>query len=372
MEIPEQIWLLIARNLSGEASDNEQHELSEILLKDEQLHQHYDLLTRIWGARSGNIPQEDSRATTDAVLRIIEKAENSSGEQQPIDTAPVVDHPRRNIRKWLVAASVLVLVGATTWLVTVRKGNAQDKNPEVLEAHNGSRTRSVLADGSTVWLNAGSKLYYENDFSGTTREVHLEGEAFFDIVKKPDHPFIVHTSGIDIKVLGTAFNVKSYPEDKTVETTLYRGSVRVFRHEDSEKKAVQLRPNEKLILSKEAAFEPAQVSQQQKSSPLTKTTISTGLTIAHIDSTKKENERIETAWVYNRLEFRGDNFIELARKLERWYNVKIFFTDEQVKQLSLYGTFEKETVEQAFAALKEGFPISYKISNHDIYVGSAK
>ncbi|HLG40124.1 MAG TPA: DUF4974 domain-containing protein, partial [Chitinophagaceae bacterium] len=95
-------------------------------------------------------------------------------------------------------------------------------------------------------------------------------------------------------------------------------------------------------------------------------------TIAHIDSTKKENERIETAWVYNRLEFRGDNFEELARKLERWYNVTIVFTDEKVKQLTVRGSFEKETVEQAFVALKEGFPINFKINNHEIFVGSAK
>ena len=72
--------------------------------------------------------------------------------------------------------------------------------------------------------------------TGATREVRLEGEAFFDVVKQPDRPFIVHTSGIDIKVLGTAFNVKSYPEDKNVETTLYRGLVEVFRQKDSANK----------------------------------------------------------------------------------------------------------------------------------------
>ena len=107
---------------------------------------------------------------------------------------------------------------------------------EKLLSTKGSRSRSLLPDGTTVWLNAGSKLYYENDFNGT-REVRLEGEAFFDVVKQTDRPFIVHTSGIDIKVLGTAFNVKSYPEDKTVETTLYRGLVQVFRQEDTPKKS---------------------------------------------------------------------------------------------------------------------------------------
>jgi transmembrane sensor len=368
MEIPEQIWLLIARNLSGEASETEQKELSEILLRDEQLHQHYDLLTRIWVVKQNSLQNEDDSSAKDTVSHIISMAENED-EPKPL---LIISEPRiKKRRTWMAAASILIVaIGGWSWFGNKSSG-AQEKKHEIIEAHNGSRTRSVLADGSTVWLNAGSKLYYENDFTGTTREIRLDGEAFFDIVKKTDHPFIVHTSGIDIKVLGTSFNVKSYPEDKTVETTLYRGSVKVFRHEESEKKAIQLKPNEKLILSKEAAIAEENLSYQTKTSSPAKA-ISAISTIAHIDSTKKENERIETAWVYNRLEFRGDNFEVLARKLERWYNVTIVFTDETVKELSFVGTFETETVEQAFRSLKVANTFNYKINNHEIFVGSAK
>jgi ferric-dicitrate binding protein FerR (iron transport regulator) len=364
MEIPEQLWLLIARNLSGEATESEQKELSEILLRDEQLHQHYDLLTRIWSKKQNNFQKEDSVSASNAVSLIIYKAE-SDYEQLPVLKS------RTSWRKtWMVAASFFIIASAG-WLWIGNKSSGQEKKQEIIEAQKGSRSRSVLADGSTVWLNAGSKLYYENDFTGTTREVRLDGEAFFDIVKNPDHPFIVHTSGIDIKVLGTSFNVKSYPEDKTVETTLYRGSVQVFRHEETEKKAIQLKPNEKLILTKEAAITAENLSDQAKSSSPAKA-ISAISTIAHIDSTKKENERIETAWVYNRLEFRGDNFEELARKLERWYNVTIVFTDGEVKALSFDGSFEGETVEQAFKSLKAANSFNYKINNHEIFVGSAE
>jgi transmembrane sensor len=96
-------------------------------------------------------------------------------------------------------------------------------------------------------------------------------------------------------------------------------------------------------------------------------------TISHIDSTKKENERIETAWVYSRLEFRGDKFSALAQKLQRWYNVTINFTDDKVKELEFNGSFEKETVEQAFAALKVANSLfTYKIENHEIFVGSSE
>jgi ferric-dicitrate binding protein FerR (iron transport regulator) len=199
--------------------------------------------------------------------------------------------------------------------------------------------------------------------------VRLEGEAFFDVVKQPGRPFIVHTSGIDIRVLGTAFNVKSYPEDKTVETTLYRGLVQVSRKDDSKEKSIQLKPNEKLILPKEAANVEEKLSEEE--APLAKPTPASFI-ITHIDSTKKESERLETAWLYSRLEFRGDSFEELAHKLERWYNVTIVFADEKVKQLNVTGSFEKETVEQAFVGLKAAFPINYKINNREILVSSSQ
>ena len=246
---------------------------------------------------------------------------------------------------------------------------AEKPGQEMIMTQNGSRTRSLLADGTTVWLNAGSKLFYENDFNGATREVRLEGEAFFDVVKQTNRPFIVHTSGIDIRVLGTAFNVKSYPEDKNVETTLYRGRVQVLRHEDSISKAIQLIPNQKLILPKQAANEPLKLSDENK--PSSKE-ISASFIIAHIDSTKKESERFETAWLYSRLEFRGDNFEELAKKLERWYNVTIFFADEKVKSLNFNGSFERETVEQAFKYLQAAIPFNYKIENNEISVSSSQ
>jgi transmembrane sensor len=368
MESPDKIWHLIARALNGEASAREQEELMEVLCQDESLQQQYDLLTRIWKEKEGHIENEDNDAARNTISRIINKAER---EGRHIESS--IRKSRQNRRRaWLAAASVTVILFAGWFLQKSLSSVKKETKQEALEARNGSRSRSLLPDGTTVWLNAGSKLYYENDFSGATREVRLEGEAFFDVVKQPEHPFIVHTSGIDIKVVGTAFNVKSYQEDKTVETTLYRGSVKVFREEESEKTAIELKPNEKLILFKQqAADKPVSLPEENK--PATTREASAGFTIAYIDSTKKENERFETAWLYSRLEFHGDNFEEMARKMERWYNITIVFTDEKVKQLSFTGTFENENIKQALAALKVANNLfTYKINNHDIYIGSSE
>jgi ferric-dicitrate binding protein FerR (iron transport regulator) len=164
----------------------------------------------------------------------------------------------RSLARWTMRIAAVLIIAAVGIYTFKRLGRNKEPvvtpNAEVATAM-GTRTKAVLSDGTTYWLNAGSKLTYEKIFGKNSREVSLTGEAFFDVVKLTDRPFIVHTSGIDIKVLGTAFNVKSYPDDKKVEITLYRGFVKVFRQQDSESKAIQLRPNEKLIFNRQKSPE---------------------------------------------------------------------------------------------------------------------
>ncbi|HKO80560.1 MAG TPA: FecR domain-containing protein [Chitinophagaceae bacterium] len=372
LENPTHIWYIIARKLNGEASPQEEQELIDLLRQDEELQQQYDVLVRIWKEKHGEIKDEDNINARNTISRIINRA-SSENNDNDIEVAPFRNRRRFSRRISLVISSVVIILVIGLFLLKETKPVViADKKTEQdpIVANNGSRSRSLLPDGTTVWLNAGSRLHYENDFNGATREVRLEGEAFFDVIKQPERPFIVHTSGIDIKVLGTAFNVKSYPEDKTVETTLYRGLVQVSRQEDITKKVIQLRPNEKLILPKQAAKEEPELSEEK--TPITKQ-LPPNFVITHIDSTKKESERFETAWIYSRLEFRGNGFEELAHKLERWYNVTIVFADEKVKNLNFNGSFEKENVEQAFKALKVAVPLfNYKIENHEILVSSSK
>ena len=357
----------MAKVLNNEASATERDELFDLLQQDLSLQQQFELLNRIWKEKETDLKdEEDARQH---ILKIINRAETEADTQE-------ISIARRRRRRRLAATAALLLVAIVTasWMYTHRplpREQADENNKaEALVAQNGSRTRSQLPDGTTVWLNVGSKLFFENDFSGDSREVRLEGEAFFDVVKNSSRPFIVHTGGIDIKVLGTAFNVKAYPEDKTVETTLYRGLVQVFREKDRDKTLIELKPNEKLVLPREAVDSPADVSEKEQS-PVA--TAPRRFLLTHIDSTKKEDERFETAWLYSRLEFRGDNFEELARKLERWYNVTIVFTDEKVKQLNFNGSFEKETIDQAFRAMQEALPLfKYSINNHEISVGSSE
>lgn len=358
----------MSRSLSGEATSQEEEQLHALLQQNPSLQQEYDILVRMWHQKENAI---DDIEALQSVKQIIHKA----GEKHQAPVMPLHSPRNKKIYRWLTAAAVILVVVSVWGLLPEKKikepaGTViiqkQDIDGERLFTKNGSRSRFILRDGTSVWLNVGSYLEYVNDFSGATREVKLVGEGYFDVAHKKTQPFIVHTDNILIRVLGTVFNVKSYPEDKNVETTLFQGSVEVTNNNYKDRMPIAMVPNQKLIVAKNAANESNLLSTTEK---YTQATPHKGTIIVAIDSAKKEAERIETAWVYSRLEFKEDDFEQLARKLERWYNVKIFFTNNRVKEMKATGSFEKETIEEALAGLKAGFGITYKIDNDDIYIG---
>ncbi len=364
-ENPDYTWFLLSRNLSGEATAGEKEALQRWLEEHPSHRQQYELLQQLWQAKN-NPPEpavEPSKISRILQLAAVEEAlhENTEWPAPP---------PQK--RKWLTSfrfAAILFLLLIGTWAITKWASTNRSSSENKIVAQKGSRTRAILPDGSTVWLNAGSSISYGAGFNDKKRELTLFGEAYFDVVKQTDRPFIVHAGSIQIKVLGTSFNVKSYPEDAMVETTLIKGLVQITQ--PGKKSPIYLHPNQKIILPTETGSAGETVQPVNVTDPTANKAIkeeSTG--IAYLDSSLKENERLETAWLFNRLEFRDDDFIALARKLERWYNITIHFEDEKVKQLMFNGSIESESVEQAFKALQTAVPFKYSIKGNEIFIGS--
>jgi ferric-dicitrate binding protein FerR (iron transport regulator) len=207
MDTPEYVWFLMARNLGGEATTEEQEELMKLLQQNPQWMQHYDMMRSMWKPAA---PKQESSDDPARIRHILQLAAAESGEAAVV---PLKKKRRRFIYIGAAAAAVI----AIAFIIFADKGNAPARSAQQeIVAQKGSKTRTLLPDGSTVWLNAGSKIIYPSSFNASVREVTLQGEAFFDVVKQPGRPFIVHAADINIKVLGTAFNVKSYDEDKTI------------------------------------------------------------------------------------------------------------------------------------------------------------
>jgi len=249
---------------------------------------------------------------------------------------------------------------------------AEDKS-EVSTKY-GSRTNLHLPDGTQVWLNSGSKLSYDKTYGNGKREVALSGEAYFDVIRNPALPFIIHTSSIDIRVLGTAFNVKSFPLEKNTETSLIRGSIEVFfRNRPLEK--IILKPNQKLITANQAMVKDKE--NAAPSSAKEKTTVNDGgvkvpplALVSQLTYEPGDSTVIETSWMHNKLMFLSETFEDLAIKMERWYGVNIRFVNEQIKFKKLNGIFENESIQQALTALQLITPFTYSMNKNDILIAA--
>ena len=356
---------LLSRNLAGEATDAEMQEL-QYLLQSRPGDQYFaEILHTYWHHHRSSQPLQD-HTPDQHFAHILEMATEQSGQQPEQEFArPGI---LRRILKITAAAAMAAAIAGTVWALIPKKQTdviaVQPKINEVV-AGRGIRSKMVLPDGTQVWLNSDSKLQYSAGFSDSTREVELEGEAFFDVVKDPAHPFIVHTSAIDIKVLGTAFNVKSYAQDKTIETTLIHGLIEVTNKTKPELPKIILKPKEKLVFNKFAGMEAkgADIADLQ-----TKTGIAAAIAITALPQHIADTALIETSWIYNRLIFEGDTFREVAVKMERWFNTRIQFKNEKIANYRLSGSFDKESVEEALQALQYIAPFQYKINNNEVEI----
>jgi ferric-dicitrate binding protein FerR (iron transport regulator) len=207
----------------------------------------------------------------------------------------------------------------------------------------GSKTEVELSDGTKVWLNSGSELHYPSTFDRDRRDIFLAGEAYFDVEKDKGAPFYVHTNEIDIRVLGTRFNVKSYPEESLVETILEEGSVHMNKKGSGQ--GILLNPGEKATLEKLPGEREAQFVV-----------------------TKNIDAEVYTSWKNGKLVFKRERFKDLAVKLERWYNVRILIGNKNLAEERVTGVFENISVEQALDALKISVPFTYEINKNDITI----
>lgn len=377
----DRIWELMARKMSGELSSGELEELEQILRDNPHLHFSVQAFSDLWRHSSSSPASPEANEAYYRHLMRMKQSGISIGNQLSVadDTQNVLleGSRRRPIRRYIwAAAAVLVLAFGSWWFLRSSKPihelasnqhTGKQADSEVSTKY-GSKTRIQLPDGSQVWLNAGSKLNYTNDFGKTIREVQLIGEGFFDVVKNPEKPFVIHTSSIDIKVLGTQFNVKSYPGDKTSETSLVRGSVEVVVRKRPDEKYV-LKPNEKIVVLNEDSISNniAQVASESARSPksIVKEPI---IAIKKLTYKPGDSISVETSWAYNKLSFEDEPFIEVARKMERWYDVRFEFQSTAIEDIRLKGSFINETLPQAMEALKFAHRFRYDINGKTVTV----
>lgn len=371
----DRIWILQARKLSGEASSTELKELEQLLLQYPEADPISIELATHWES-APSIDADFMEATWLAhAARMHERGYEIRTDQHQLNPNAALEEETTPLRKnffkrtgVVVGAAIFIVSGLfflnnqikTATLAPTKNIVAQQE----VKTPNGSRTKIQLPDGSDVWLNAGSELKYNKDFEKGNREVYLSGEAFFDVVRNPKKPFVIHTSSMDVKVLGTQFNVKAYEDDLTTETSLIKGSVAVYLNAAPEKE-YRLVPNQKLILNNQALIKQQLSAEAKNNSLLNLDGLVTIKTLTY--AAASEND-VESSWTKNILSFEDELFPEVARKMERWYNVEIEFANQKWEQRYISGSFEKESLSQALKALQFTTGFNYKIEGKTILI----
>ncbi|MBN1415971.1 MAG: FecR family protein [Bacteroidales bacterium] len=273
----------------------------------------------------------------------------------------------RNAHTWLTTlsryAAVFLLAFGLAWLVLHPEKSSylpRASKVNVFSVPNGSKAYLTLEDGTQIWLNCGSKITYKDFSDAPDREVFLEGEAFFDVTRDNKRPFVVNTSYLKLKVLGTRFNVKSYPSEKIAETILVSGKLQIeeVRSSFTTGKIITLEPNQKATFYGETGKlkldRRTKDIQENRRMPVKQQVIET------------VNPELYTSWKDEKLIFTNERLESLVVKMERWYNVNITLKDTLLKNYRYTGKFEKESIEQALKALKLATPLEYQIDKNNI------
>jgi len=331
--------------------ENWMHENSEYAAVVEKALRLYDVLNAGQGNREEQLAaMKDALARREHFGQLIGRNSNET---------KIIKISRR---PWLRYAAAAVLVLSATTLGYRFFSAKQPANVPALLSFDyttaaGARKTVVLPDSSVIMLNANSHLSISRHFDNEHREVTITGEAFFDIKHDEQHPFIVHTSEYRIRVLGTTFNVKSYPGGEGSETDLVSGKVEIVTNGGAHPKdRIVLQPNEKFVLDRKPVINKT-VDMAPVKGVITKLKLDT--LGRHVT---------ETAWARRKMEINNETLGSIAAKLEAWYGIKVIFENEEVKKYRYTAAFNDETIFKALQYLQQSYPFSYRIENDAIVI----
>jgi transmembrane sensor len=317
-----------------------------------------------------NIAQYENYPVSEGILKEIHDKINATAVQKPSLSRIKL------FQRILQYAAVFTGAFLISWFLkplpsaSVAESSPVKENFFRIKVPYGSKTTIELPDSSKVVLNSGSSLEYPDHFGEAERTVILHGEAYFDVKKNKQKPFYVKTSEATIKVLGTQFNVKAYPGENTMETTLVSGSVEILPNQITYNKKRQaykrilLKPNEKVVFMHDMA---PSVIKEGIERP-----VENKILTATVASQEAERTQTDIAWKNNILILSNEPLREIIKKLERWYNVHITLNDEQLANVRFSARFSGESISEVLHALSLTQPFNYAIDKSAIKIQTIK
>ncbi len=351
---------LLALKLSGDVSPQQLLQLEELLVNNPHGQFIYDQMMLPQTSYPADFATQAFAAHT-AKMQLQGKL-----GQQILKNEAIIVKSNISIKKILLASAIAASFISILFLAFFNKNKTETPTLAVNEisTKRGSKSNIKLPDGTLVWLNADSKLSYTENFGAKNREITLLGEAYFDVKHDTLHPFIIHSGTQNIKVLGTSFNVRNYPQDKTIETTLIKGRIEITFTDKPDEKII-IHPQEKLIVTKHVALQITEIKVEKKPTVLYPTTnkfLLTNLT------TVKDTLVAETSWLKDKMVFVNQPLEKIAEDLERRYAVNIQFTTNASKQYKYTGVFDNESLDEILHIITLTKKINYIIKNKNITI----
>jgi transmembrane sensor len=336
-------YLLIIGYLEGRITEEETQYLLQKVQSDKEFSEAFEDIAEIWSARKP-VPNNSYKAH-DALARLNQKIDEL--EEAKHDANEQFSHKKRTLSTFklqpmlAIAASIVVLLGVFWFYNAQIKHRSAVNTLAFVEKRTGfgEKKKISLPDGTSVVLNAASTLRISNNFDGEKREVYLEGEAWFDVKRDPQKPFIVHTGKIATQVLGTHFNVSAYQNDANITVSLVQGKVQVDMNNDPAKRII-LDPGKQMTYSK---------ANRQ----------------AHVTDFVAEDI---TGWKENKLVFNYDSWPEAAKKLSRWYAVPVQLKDSTLLRCKLKGTFNNIPLAKVMEQIGMVSDITWKMEGKKVLI----
>ncbi len=350
----------IIKFFQGKISPGEMKEFSEWFNSSENNRKYFEEVRDIWITTGRDIqdgrfnPEEGWKKTKEKIHQpsVLELyRERHKGEELM----------KKIIRIAAIFLLVFSLGAAVSWYITSNTEIVTTSQDIEILAPKGSRSRITLPDGSMVWLNAGSRLNYGKDFNRRSREVRLEGEAYFNVKSNRKKPFVVQTSHLDVKAYGTVFNVKAYPEEDEIVTTLVEGNVVVeSKKESGQSLTYRLEPKQNFtyVKSDRKRTDPEVAKERSEEKP---DRVKTAEPSRVVKVEKQIKTELYTSWKDDNWVIEGVSLDEFARMLERRYNTTIQFKSNAIKDYKFSGTIRNETLEQVLEILRMTAPVKYEV-----------
>ncbi len=314
---------LMIKSLCDELDKDEQSCLDELLADPQLDKDEYLAYSELWKRSEKLVLSEE-----------IDVEQSLAATKSRMNFSPTKQIWLKRIKQ--VAAILVISLAISSALYLLTNSGAENAVYQEITTAFGVQTNVTLADGTIVWLNSDSKLRFPVSFHNMNeRRVELSGEAFFEVAHNTELPFIVNADELDVKVLGTSFNVMAWPDYNKLSVALEEGKVSLYNAKsDSKKPLLTMIPNEVVTFDRE----------------------SRSLSVSKVQDLERYSE-----WKDGRLVFIGDDIETVMQKLDKWYNVETEIADEAIKEFHFTATFTKETLNQALSLLCSSSGIAYKI-----------